>query len=183
MISCGLRRAFPVKSTVSVRLPLQALPVVRFQSIQPVVKKRPATIDRELPDPLKLQKKNRRYFIVYAIGVAVSCAVIFNYEKTGSPIINSLMYCLRRSEVVKKALGDNIGYASEWPWIWGPLNTVQGRIDIHYKVKGDEQGAEVFLKANRSSAMQPFVVEHVYLKFDDGTIADLLQDSSVDFEF
>lgn len=159
----------------------QLLQNIRFQS--QTIRKRAATVDRELPDPLKPQKENRRYFIVYAIGVAVSCAVIFNYEKTGSPIVNSLMYCLRRSEVAKQSLGDNIGYALGWPWIWGPLNTVQGRIDIQYKVRGDKQGATVFLKANRVSALHPFEVEHLYLEYADGSRADLLQDKSIDFEF
>lgn len=140
-------------------------------------------MERELPDPLEPQKENRRYFLMYAVGVALSCAIIFNYEKTGSPIINSLMYCLRRSEVAKEALGDNIGYASAWPWIWGPLNTVQGNIDIQYKIKGDAQGATIHLKAKRVSALMPFQVEHLYLEYADGLTSDLLKDESIDFEF
>ncbi|WPK26054.1 hypothetical protein PUMCH_003399 [Australozyma saopauloensis] len=186
MFSAGLRRVLPVRSPVSLRTSIKGrLPLsVRFQSTAEPLRTRVATtIDRELPDPLKPQRENRRYFVIYAVGVVVSCAIIFNYEKTGSPIINSLMYCLRRSEVAKSSLGDNIGYASEWPWIWGPLNTVQGRIDIQYKVKGDKQGATVHLKASRVSAILPFEVEHLYLEYADGLTADLLKDKSIDFEF
>lgn len=180
-----LRLALPKRAVLSLRLQSTAAASTTpdANTNARVINGKAATVDRELPDPLEPQKENRRYFLLYAVGVVVSCAIIFNYEKTGSPIINSLMYCLRRSEVAKEALGDNIGYSSAWPWIWGPLNTVQGNIDIQYKVKGDAQGATVHLKATRVSALMPFKVEHLYLEYADGLTSDLLKDESIDFEF
>lgn len=176
-----------VRSTSTSRITTRLLSTVHnIQSVQegqtPDNAHAQVAIDRELPDPLEKQRENRRYFVLYAVAVAVSCAIIFNYEKTGSPIVNSLMYCLRRSDVAKAGLGDNIGYASAWPWIWGPLNTVFGNINIEYRVKGDAAGATVHLKAKRVSALEPFEVEHFYLVFDDGLTADVLKDDSIDFE-
>ncbi|GEQ69189.1 hypothetical protein JCM33374_g2860 [Metschnikowia sp. JCM 33374] len=123
------------------------------------------SLDRELPDPFADKKKNIKYFWAYAVGVTVSCVIIFNYEKTQSPIINSVLYCLRRSEAAKQALGPNIGYASSWPWISGELNTVQGNIDVEFKVKGDTDKAMLKMKANRESKLVPFAVKHLFLEF------------------
>lgn len=162
------------------------VPAARMQSTaaaRPVVPLRPLHIERELPDPFADKKKNRWYFGVYAVGVVASCAVIFNYEKTRSPIINSVMYCLRRSEAAKQSLGPNIGFESSWPWIWGPLNAVSGHVDIEYRVKGDLALAVLRMKADRESRQLPFDMQQLRLEFDDGRVVDLKQDPSIDFEF
>lgn len=145
------------------------------------IPKRQVNIDRELPDPFANKKINRRYFWVYAVGVTVSCAVIFNYEKTSSPIINSVMYCLRRSEMAKEQLGANIRFKSSWPWIWGTLNTVQGNIDVTFDVRGDQGVGTLRLKANRSSKFVPFDIHHFVLD-TDGKEQDLTKDPSMDFD-
>lgn len=172
---------------VSARFPVSRLPGLRHVSAaaetQPSFSSKKVTLDRELPDPFADKKKNVKYFWVYAVGVTVSCVVIFNYEKTQSPIINSVLYCLRRSEAAKLTLGPNIGYASSWPWISGDLNTVKGNIDVEFKVKGDNEKAMLKLKANRESKLVPFDVKHLYLEFPDGRQIDLKTDPSFDFEF
>lgn len=175
---------------VLLKTPFTRISALRYASTSsPVAKTEPefssktVSLDRELPDPFADKKKNRQYFVVYAIGVTVSCAVIFNYEKTQSPIINSVLYCLRRSEAAKQSLGPNIGYASSWPWISGELNTVQGNIDVEFKVKGENEHAMLKLKANRESKLVPFDVKHIYLEFADGRKIDLKSDSSIDFDF
>lgn len=144
----------------------------------------PINIERELPDPFKEKRKNRMYFWVYAIGITALCAIIFNYEKSSSPIVNSVLYCLRRSEQGKKYLGSNIGFKSSWPWILGPLNTVKGNIDIEFDVKGDLQTGKLHLKASRSSKLVPFDLEAFELVINDAnhTAVDLMKDPSMDFE-
>lgn len=154
---------------------------LRWQSTAIPRTKRAVSIDKELPDPFADKRTNRRYFWVYAVGVTVSCAVIFNYEKTRSPIINSVMYCLRRSERAKTPLGANISFNSSWPWIWGTLNTVQGNIDVTFDVKGDAGRGTVKLKANRSSKYVPFDIQH-FILVADGREIDLATDPSMDFE-
>lgn len=153
-------------------------------SLEDLNKKRPVNVDRELPDPFAAKKQNKRYFWVYAIGVTVSCALIFNYEKTRSPIINSVLYCLRRSEEAKAQLGPNIGFKSSWPWIWGTLNTVRGDIDVQFDVAGDNNSAKLKLKASRTAKFVPFDIQHFILEIDDDnhTSVDLLKDTSLDLE-
>lgn len=111
-----------------------------------------------------------KYAIVYGIGVIVSCAVIFNYEKTTSPILNSVFYILRRNPEVVAKIGEEIGYASSYPWISGELNTVKGDIDINFTVKGEKDSGQLYFKASRPDRITPFTVHHWYLKVGDETI-------------
>ncbi|KAG7191324.1 uncharacterized protein KQ657_003565 [Scheffersomyces spartinae] len=150
-----------------------------LQTVSPL--ERPVTVDRELPDPFAKKRQNRRYFWAYAIGVTILCGIIFNYEKTRSPIINSTMYFLRRSAVAKDQLGDHIDFKTSWPWIWGKLNTVQGDINIHFDVKGDKGLGELRLKAHRESSRHPFIIEQFVLA-KDGIDHDLTNDPTIDFE-
>lgn len=180
--------------TLSPRLPFvgvsrAALPLVRYnQTATKHIKLEeptepyhpPVTLDRELPDPFAKQKQNRKYFIVYGLGVALSCIITFNYEKTRSPIITSTLFFLRRSEISKQQLGGGIDYKSSWPWISGPLNTVKGDIDISFDVKGDRSGGTVKLRASRESKQHPFVVHHFLLAID-GKDFDLTKDPKIDF--
>lgn len=158
----------------------QAMPTSESKPIY----KPPVTIDRELPDPFVKRNENRRYFVFYSIALVVTCAVIFNYEKSSSPIINSTLYFLRRSTIAQDALGKNIEFASSWPWIWGKLNTVQGAIDVKFKVKGDDQKAWVLLNATRESKMHPFQVHKFALEVDtkDAKVEYNLMDDP-EFEF
>lgn len=140
----------------------------------------PVTIDRELPDPFAKKKQNRRLFWVYAVGTTLACAFVFNYEKTSSPIINSVFYVLRRSDEVKQKLGANISYSSPYPWIYGPLNTVRGEIDISFGVKGDKDSGTLRLKATRESKMFPFDIHRWTLTTTDGHVIDLAKDVAVE---
>ncbi|KAI3406697.1 hypothetical protein KGF56_000543 [Candida oxycetoniae] len=143
------------------------------------------TVDRELPYPYKKRDENRIYFVVFAVGITLSCLVIFNYEKSSSPIINSILYYLRRSTIAQDALGKDIDFASSWPWIWGTLNTVQGKIDIKFKVKGSEQKGWLILKADRESKMHPFVISEFVLEVDtpDSKVAyDMRLDPEYEFD-
>lgn len=151
-------------------------------TLEGLAKGRQVSVDRELPDPFADKKQNKIYFWVYGVGVVVLCALIFNYEKTRSPIVNSVLYCLRRSDLAKASLGPNIGFSSSYPWIWGPLNTVQSNIDITFNVRGEKNSGTLKLKASRTSKLVPFDIHHWTLVVKDGPTIDLLQDSSVDFE-
>lgn len=142
-------------------------------------KKRVVTVNRELPDPFKSKYDNTKYFVTYGIGVLVSCVIIFNYEKTTSPILNSVFYVLRRDAQIERYLGEDIQYKSSWPWISGELNTVTGEIDIHFSVKGDKGAGEVYFKATRPSKSVPFKVHHWYLVTEDGARVDLTHINSI----
>ncbi|CAK9441340.1 uncharacterized protein LODBEIA_P52090 [Lodderomyces beijingensis] len=142
-------------------------------------------VDKELPYPYARRDENRKYFVIFAVGITVACAVIFNYEKSSSPIVGSVLYYLRRSTVGQDALGGDIEFASSWPWIWGTLNTVQGHIDIKFKVKGSEQSGWLILKANRESKRHPFIVDKFLLEVDskDAKVQyDLMTDPEYEFD-
>lgn len=140
----------------------------------------PVTVERELPDPFSSQKQNRNYFWTYGIGVTLACVVIFNYEKTRSPIVNSTLYLLRMSDEVTELLGDNIDFRSPWPWISGTLNTVSGDIDIEFAVKGLKRDGNLKLRATRTSKTQPFDVHEFTLKAGD-KLLDLKQTALGEF--
>ena len=167
----------------SLHAPLFNSAIRTFAAVpDPAVERKVVNVDRELPDPFADKKLNKRYFWVYAVGVTLLCALIFNYEKTRSPIINSVLYCLRRSDVAKAELGPNIGFQSSWPWIWGPLNTVRGDIDVVFGVRGDSGAGKLRLKASRTLKLVPFDVHHFTLETADGTVLDLMKDPTLDFE-
>lgn len=144
----------------------------------------PVTADRELPDPFEAKYRNRRYFLAYAIGVTLACFLIFNYEKLNSPIVNSVLYCLRRSDAVKSSLGDQISFKYAWPWIKGTLNTNKGHIDISFSVKGSSNTGTLYLKASRSSKHEPFDVLRFDLVVDDQqkSVIKLTDDESFDLD-
>lgn len=140
----------------------------------------PVSLDRDFPDPFAKEKQNRWYFVSYGLGVILSCAAIFNYEKTTSPIITLTFFILRRSTLAKELLGPTIGYSSLMPWISGPLNTVQGRVDISFGVKGEFGKGKLELKAQRETRADPFVFEKFLLIVDEKEY-DLRGDAAFDF--
>lgn len=141
------------------------------------------SLNKELPDPFVRQKRNRIYFVCYGIGVVVSCLVIFNFEKTNSPIITSAFFFMRRLSLVADALGNDIEYALSYPWISGPLNTVKGNIDISFEVKGSKGTGTVRLKATRTLKITPFDVRHFVLETHGKhpQVIDLAADPAIEF--
>lgn len=150
--------------------------------LAPPEPKRTVAMDRDLPDPFVRQKQNRWYFACYGLGVVVSCAVIFNFEKTQSPIITSCFFFMRRLAHVRSAIGDDIEYGLPFPWISGPLNTVKGDVDIAFDVKGSNGRGTVMLKASRALKSEPFKVHHFRLEMhNSGEVVDLTTDPAIEF--
>lgn len=50
-------------------------------------------------------------------------------------------------------MGDEIYFASKFPWISGEMNQLHGRIDIHFWVKGKKQKALMNFKSERKYRM------------------------------
>lgn len=180
---CGALLVLPMRLLSRSTMLYQAESLVKLPHPKVTAKdyKPPVTIDRELPDPFKEKKRNRWYFIAYGIGVVASLAIIFNYEKTRSPITNSILYFLRRLKIARDELGSGIDFTLSWPWISGELNTVKGNIDILFDVKGANGPGTIKLKCNRSLKLVPFDVEHFVL-VKDGKLYDLTKDPEVDFD-
>ena len=90
---------------------------------------------------------------IFVIILTVSALGIFNYQKTCSPIVAATLYSLRTSEVGRRELGDEIYFRDMWPWIWGELNQLHGRVDIHFGVKGTKGRGMMRFKSERRGRM------------------------------
>ncbi len=139
---------------------------------------KPMTIHSNLPeDPhIKERKTGLLAFSIFAIFMVVATAGIFQYEKISTPVMNATMYYLRRSNLAKSHLGNEITYSGWFPYIGGEVNTVKGVVDIHTKVEGKKGKAVMYLKAGRTSADANFHIDEWKLIQDDGTVFDLLHD-------
>jgi len=138
------------------------------------------TIDRELPDPFKGRTRNRIQFVLFWVLMGASAAVMFNYEKTSSPVVTTTLHFLRRSEVIRDVLGDQIDFKNLYPWVSGELNQVKGAVNIKFDVKGSKNHGTIKLVADRKSRRDEFLIHEWSLEVD-GKKYDLLADESVDF--
>jgi len=75
--------------------------------------------------------------------IAASALAIFNYQKSSSSTVNSILYALRTNDTSREMLGDEIYFASKVPWISGELNQLHGKIDITFWVKGNKGRGKV----------------------------------------
>lgn len=96
--------------------------------------------DRELP---RLPKTGiwLKTLPIFFVLVAASSLAIFNYQKSTSSTVSSILYALRTNDTARELLGDEIYFASKTPWIRGELNQLHGSIDISFWVKGTKSQA------------------------------------------
>ncbi|UNI20363.1 cytochrome oxidase assembly protein 1 [Purpureocillium takamizusanense] len=138
--------------------------------------------DRELPDIKQTRFRWSRSLPLFLAVVAVSGLAIFNYQKTSSPIVASTLYALRTSPRARALLGDDIYFKHPIPWIRGEMNQLQGRIDIHFAVRGSRGSGVMRFASNRPSSRALFETTQWSLKMDDAAAAadgdwvDLLED-------
>jgi len=104
--------------------------------------------DRELPS-LGTSRRWMRSIPIFILVMIGSSAAIFNYQKSSSSVVSSTLYSLRTNKKARQLLGDEVYFASKFPWISGELNQLQGRIDIQFWVKGTRQKALMRFKSER----------------------------------
>ena len=90
----------------------------------------------------------------FIVVITLSSLAIFNYQKSSSSTVNSILYALRTNETAREVLGDEIYFASKVPWIRGELNPLQGRIDISFWVKGRQGSGRVKFVSKRKRGRQ-----------------------------
>ena len=98
--------------------------------------------NRALPT-LKKQYLWLKTLPIFILLITLSSLAIFNYQKSSSSTVNSILYALRTNATARELLGDEIYFASKVPWIWGELNQLHGRINISFWVKGRKQQGKV----------------------------------------
>ena len=109
-----------------------------------------------------------------------STLAIFNYQKSSSSVVSSILYALRTSPKARGYLGDEIYFAHKIPWIWGEMNQLQGRIDIQFEVKGKNSQGTMRFKSHRKTRQGMFVTTEWSLEVDNGeggkVVVDLMDD-------
>ena len=92
--------------------------------------------DRALPDIPSSTARWVKTLPIFLAILGASTLAIFNYQKASSSIVNSTLYALRTSPRAREVLGDEIYFRDKFPWIWGEMNQLHGKIDIQFGVKG-----------------------------------------------
>lgn len=137
--------------------------------------------DRPLPTLKELSSSRRwlRTMPIFIVVCAASAMGIFNYQKTSSPIIAATLYSLRTNARARQELGDEVYFASQWAWIWGPINLVQGHVDVSFRVKGTKSQGMCRFKATRYGGRGGmFKTDEWSLTMDDGRCIQLLEDEA-----
>ncbi|KAL2174278.1 cytochrome oxidase complex assembly protein 1-domain-containing protein [Thermothelomyces heterothallicus CBS 202.75] len=132
--------------------------------------------DRELPSLEQTTFRWSRTLPIFAAVIAAASVAIFNYQKLSSPVVGATLYALRTSDKARAALGDEIYFAQQIPWISGEMNQLHGRIDISFRVKGTKAGGVMRFASFRPTPKGMFETTEWSLETDDGTVIDLLED-------
>lgn len=109
--------------------------------------------DRELPTIQPTSRRWLRTLPIFLAILATSTLAIFNYQKASSSVVNSTLYALRTNPKARELLGDEIYFASKMPWIWGEMNQLHGRINIHFTVKGTRQQGTMRFRSERKTRL------------------------------
>lgn len=109
--------------------------------------------DRALPEIPSSSRLWLRTLPLFIALLTTSTLAIFNYQKASSSIVNSTLYALRTSEEGRRVLGNNIYFRDKFPWIWGEMNQLHGRVDISFGVKGTKGKGIMRFKSIRKTRM------------------------------
>ncbi|KAL8712565.1 MAG: hypothetical protein Q9220_003096 [cf. Caloplaca sp. 1 TL-2023] len=136
--------------------------------------------DRALPPLPSSRKLWFRTLPIFLAIISVSTLAIFNYQKASSSIVNATLYALRTSEAGRRELGEQIYFRDKFPWIWGEMNQLHGRIDISFGVKGTKGTGMMRFRSVRRTRMGYFETQEWSLEFDDGRKLQLLDEVRAD---
>ena len=109
--------------------------------------------DRALPSIKPAWRVWAKTFPVFAVLITISALGIFNYQKSSSSIVAATLYALRTSEIGRRELGDEIYFRDMWPWIWGEMNQLHGRVNITFGVKGTRGRGVMRFRSERKGRM------------------------------
>ncbi|KAH6639402.1 cytochrome oxidase complex assembly protein 1-domain-containing protein [Boeremia exigua] len=125
------------------------------------------------PIPPLISPQVIKTFPIFVIAMTVSVLVFFNYQKQESSVVTSTLYALRTNPLVREELGDEIYFASKYPWISGEINQVHGRIDISFNVKGTRRQGNVRLRCKRRGRGGLYSTLEWSLTMEDGRKLEL----------
>jgi len=105
--------------------------------------------------------------------MAAAVFAFFNYQKQESSVVTATLYALRTNPEVRALLGDEIYFASRYPWIKGEINQVHGRINVTFWVKGTKGMGQVRLRCKRRKTNGLYVTNEYSLTMEDGQVLQL----------
>jgi cytochrome c oxidase assembly factor 1 len=123
--------------------------------------------------PPLISKQVVRTFPLFLLAMFITTAAFFNYQKQESSVVTSTLYALRTNPAVREQLGDEIYFASKYPWIKGEINQVHGRIDITFWVKGTRKQGEVRLRCRRRGRGGLYYTQEWSLTIENGERMEL----------
>ncbi|KAI8934394.1 hypothetical protein NX059_009130 [Plenodomus lindquistii] len=159
----------PWKTPMSVWSPENLIPPPKDGEI--LYERRP---NRALPPvPPLISPQVLKTLPIFIVVMTISLLAFFNYQKQESSVVSSSLYALRTNPAVREVLGDEIYFASKYPYIWGEINQVHGRIDISFWVKGTKRAGEARLKCRRKGRGGLYHTQEWSLTLEDGTKMEL----------
>ncbi|KAL8938869.1 MAG: hypothetical protein Q9211_003005 [Gyalolechia sp. 1 TL-2023] len=161
----------------SLRIPRRTLIAAPKPDDGPLLTRRS---DRALPPITSSTKIWIKTLPVFLSVITVSALAIFNYQKASSSIVSATLYALRTSETGKRELGEEIYFRDKFPWIWGEMNQLHGRVDISFGVKGTKAKGMMRFKSVRRTRRGYFETEEWSLELEDGRKLQLLDEGSTD---
>ncbi|KAF9264511.1 DUF1783-domain-containing protein [Marasmius fiardii PR-910] len=101
--------------------------------------------------------------------------VVTNQEKITSSVFKQVMRSIRNDPKVNDAIGDAIRPQPEWwlngdPNIRGQISTMQGNVDMSFRVKGSKGSGTVYFTSIRREKGVPFTILRFKVIADDGTV-------------
>lgn len=116
----------------------------------PLMSRRP---DRALPEITSSISRWIKTLPLFLAILGASTLAIFNYQKASSSIVNATLYALRTSPKAREMLGEEIYFRDKFPWIWGEMNQLHGKIDIKFGVKGKAGSGMMRFRSVRKTRM------------------------------
>ncbi|KAI0218602.1 cytochrome oxidase assembly protein 1, partial [Massospora cicadina] len=131
-------------------------------------------IERDLPD---VNSNRKRDALLVAGGILLWAGVIlvsFNYQKQNTSIVRSTLFTAKYNPQVVELLGNDLDFASAWPWIGGAINHLKGRIEISYSIRGSKGNGKLIFKSYRRNDVW---VPKVFDVRSDDAVVSLLSDT------
>ncbi|WVO13263.1 hypothetical protein L204_100876 [Cryptococcus depauperatus] len=101
-----------------------------------------------------------------------------NSERLASSVLRQVTFQLRNSKEVIAVLGENVRLVDDWwtlgsPWISGTINTMQGRVDLSFRMKGDKAAGTVYFTSIRPQEHGAWRIVRYKIIADDGEVIRL----------
>ncbi|KAF9111315.1 hypothetical protein BGX27_005103 [Mortierella sp. AM989] len=115
------------------------------------------------------------YILLGVLGIsfwAGSLAIAANHQRQGTSIVRGTLFNVKFDTKAQELLGDNIDFTNKnWPWIYGTVAHLKGRVDIEYQVRGDKAEGRVHFVAVRP--VKQWITTDFTLTMPDGTCVPL----------